>query len=320
MKEGRFLKLNQERWQQLESLIKGMQDIDSDQLADGYIRLNDDLAYARTYYPNSKTTDYLNGLAAKCHQLIYKNKKEDRNQFWKYFSYEVPLAIYGCRKEILLSLALFLIAALIGAMSLHFDENFVRLILGDAYVNLTERNISNGDPMGIYASRSETSMFSTITFNNIRVSFFAFALGILTSVGPGYLLLYNGVMLGVFQYYFYQQGLLGISVQAIWIHGTIEITSIILAGGAGICLGNGWLFPGTYKRSTSLIRRARVGIKLLVGLVPMFILAGFLESYVTRYYQYQHISIAAISFSLLLISFYYIYLPYRTHKNAMNHE
>ena len=96
----------------------------------------------------------------------------------------------------------------IGALSAAHDDTFVRLILGDAYVNMTLNNIEQGDPMAVYKSMHQSDMFFAITFNNVRVSFMAFVMGLLISVGSGLIMFYNGIMLGAFQYFFYQKGLL----------------------------------------------------------------------------------------------------------------
>ena len=110
--------------------------------------------------------------------------------------------------------------------------------MGDAYVNMTEQNISNNDPMGVYKSHRQIDMFFGITFNNIRVSFVVFAAGIFLSLGTVFSLFRNGVMLGAFQYFFFKKGLLVTSILTIWIHGAIEISSIVIAGAAGA-----WITP-----------------------------------------------------------------------------
>ena len=147
---------------------------------------------------------------------------------------------------------------------------------------------------------------------NIMVSFNCFAMGILTSFGTGYMLFSNGVMLGAFQTFFYQHGLLWDSMLAIWLHGTLEIWAIIVAGAAGLALGNGWLFPGTYSRLESFKRGAKRGLKIVVGTVPVFIMAGFIEGFLTRHTQLPDmLRLGLILTSLTFILFYYIYLPNR---------
>lgn len=88
-----------------------------------------------------------------------------------------------------------------------------------------------------------------ITFNNISVALRTFVMGIFTSLGTGWILVYNGIMLGCFETLFWQHGLLGESVLAVFLHGTIEISAIVVAGAAGLALGNGWLFRHLSERS-----------------------------------------------------------------------
>ncbi|WP_343031473.1 stage II sporulation protein M [Xanthovirga aplysinae] len=199
----------------------------------------------------------------------------------------------------------------IGAISAAKDQTFVRLILGDAYVNATLENISKGDPLAVYKKANEVDMFLGITLNNIRVALFAFGAGLLLSVGTGLILFSNGVMLGAFQYFFYEKGLFFESFRTIWIHGTIEISVIIIAGCAGLVLGNSILFPGTYSRLESFKRGAKHGLKIVISTLPFFILAGFLEGFVTRHNDMPVVlSLLIIGLSFLLISFYYIFYPY----------
>ena len=124
----------------------------------------------------------------------------------------------------------FVASALIGVLSAANDPDFVRLILGNGYVDMTLDNIANGEPMAVYNGSSEVPMFLGITLNNVMVSFNCFAMGLLTSFGTGYMLLSNGIMVGAFQTFFYQHDLLWESSLAIWLHGTLEIWAIIVAG------------------------------------------------------------------------------------------
>lgn len=160
-------------------------------------------------------------------------------------------------------------------------------------------------------------MFMGITMNNIYVSFIAFVMGLLTSFGTGFIIFRNGVMLGAFQTFFAQYGLLGESALAIWLHGTIEISAIIVAGAAGLAMGNGWLFPGTYKRLYSFRRGAKRGLKIVMGTVPLFITAGFIESFFTRHTEWPDaLRLTIILLSLAFIIFYYIVLPYLRHHGT----
>lgn len=320
MKEVQFIKNNSERWREVELFLSKKASIqDPDKLAELFIQLTDDLSYSKTFYPNSKTTQYLNSLASKLHQSVYKNKKEKRSRIISFWKYELPEIFFARRKELLISFLVFFIAIVIGVVSSEGDTGFVRLILGDSYVNMTQENIKNNDPLAVYKQMNGVDMFMGITFNNIRVSFYAFMAGLFLSVGTILLLLYNGIMLGTFHHLFYTQDLLFKSLSIVWIHGTLEISSIIIAGAAGLILGNSILFPKTYSRRQSFLISAKDGVKIIIGLIPLFIAAGFLESFVTRFTQMPiFINLTIILSSLSFIIWYVIIYPLKLSRREKN--
>lgn len=283
MREVTFLRKNADKWKHFETLLKRKKDQDPDQLAELYIELNNDLAYAQANYPGSKTEDYLNQLSIAVHDEIYSARKESWQRLITFWTQELPILFAERQKELAYSLIIFLIAIGIGVISSVNDPSFVRLIMGDSYVNMTLTNIEEGDPLAVYKKATEMDMFFAITVNNIRVSFLAFVMGIFTSLGTGFVMLRNGIMVGAFLEFFAKFELLREALLVIFIHGTLELSAIVIAGAAGMVLGNGILFPGTRSRKDSFIRAAKDGLKMVIGLVPVFIAAGFLESFVTRY-------------------------------------
>ncbi len=313
MREAQFLKQNAEKWKQYEMiLVSGSA---TDELASGFIELTDDLAYARTFYPESNSVKYLNGLASRFHQKIYRNKKEKRGRIFWFWQFELPVLFKKYQKQFLISFLFFLVFALMGALSAKYDENFVRLILGDDYVNMTTKNIEAGDPFGVYKDADGVSMFFFIAYNNISVSFLGYVLGIFFSVGSIWMLLRNGIMMGSFQYFFISKGLGMRFITVVFIHGTLELWSIIVAGAAGLILGNSILFPGTFKRSVSILRGAKDGLKIVVGLIPLFLTAAFFESFVTRHTEMPLIfNIIILAGSLFFIIWYFIIYPNKLYK------
>lgn len=315
MREVSFLKKNAEKWKEIEVFLSSHDKINPDKLADLFIKLTDDLSYSRTFYPNSKTTQYLNSLTAKVHQSIYKSKKERKERFIRFWKYETPLLFYKHRMEIVVAFSIFFLSMLIGVVSSAGDSGFVRLIMGDSYVNMTLENIDKGDPLAVYKQMNGVDMFLGITFNNIRVSFFAFMMGLLVSFGSAWILMSNGIMLGAFQYFFHIHDLLFESVLVIWIHGTLEISSIIIAGAAGLVLGNSILFPRTFSRTQSFRIGSKEGLKMIVSLIPIFVTAGFLESFVTRYTGMPvFISLTIILGSLAFVIWYFIIYPIKIYN------
>ena len=315
MREAAFVKQNKEKWIAFEKAIALNFKTNPDTLADYYIQLTDDLAYARTYYPESKTLLYLNSLASQAHQKIYANKREDKNRVVSFWKYEFPLFFKQYHKTLLYAFLIFIVASSIGVISALNDDSFVRLILGDAYVNETLNNIEKGDPTAIYKSGSQIGTFLGITINNIRVAFLAYAFGVITSIGTGYILFSNGVMLGAFMTFFYNKGLLYEASKSVWLHGTIEISVIVIAGCAGLVMGNSILFPKTYSRRVSFMKGAKDGLKIVVSTIPFFIIAGFIEGFFTRYSNMPDwLAFSVIFASLFLIIYYYILYPIKLSK------
>lgn len=315
MREAAFVKQNKEKWIAFEKAITLNSKISPDQLADHYIQLTNDLAYAQTYYPESKTLLYLNSLASQAHQTIYKNKKETKNRIVSFWKYEFPLFFKQYHGMLFISFLIFATATTIGALSAANDDSFVRLILGDAYVNETINNIEMGDPTAIYKSGSEVGSFLGITINNIRVAFLAYAFGVITSVGTAYILFSNGVMLGAFFTFFYNRDLLFEASRNVWLHGTIEISVIVIAGCAGLVMGNSILFPKTFSRKVSFLKGAKDGLKIVISTIPFFIIAGFIEGFITRYSNMPlWVAMSIIFGSLALIIYYYLIYPYILNK------
>ena len=317
MREILFINKNKKKWQSYEEVLLSGSTLDSQSLTEIYLDLTDDLAYANTYYPQSQTTQYLHQLAGQAHRKIYTTKKESVNSIWHFYSHSFPLFFYKYRTYLVISFAVFILFSLIGAFSAAHDGNFVRLILGDAYVDMTLENIAKGDPMAVYKQDGALDMFLGITINNIKVALTTFIYGLLFGLGTIYSLMQNAIMLGSFQYFFYRKNVLGESLRTIWIHGSIEIFVIIVAGAAGLVLASGILLPGTYTRKEAFIKKAKDGLKIVISTIPFFIIAGFLEGFVTRHTEMPlWMAIFIIFGSLSAMIYYYFIYPKKLHQKS----
>ncbi|UKK51341.1 stage II sporulation protein M [Prevotella sp. E13-17] len=317
MKEVTFIRHNIDKWRRYEKVLEEEVFSTPDDLADAYIDVTSDLAFSQTHYPQSRITLYLNNLGISIHNKIYRNKRERWTRIYTFWTQEVPATMWDARRELRWSFLIFLMFSFVGALSQWLDPEFSRLIMGDSYVDMTLDNIAKGSPMAVYDGSTEGSMFVQITLNNVKVSFLVYVMGIFTSLGTGFLLMRNAVMLGAFQTFFAQHGLLCESALAIWLHGTLEISAIIIAGAAGLAMGNGWLFPGTYSRMDAFRRGVKRGLKIVVGTVPVFIMAGFIESFATRHVEVADaLRLGIIVLSALFIVSYFIVLPYLKHHES----
>lgn len=278
MREAMFIKKNKDKWisyqhQQTES---------PDELADRFTTLIDDVSYAKTYYPKSTMTKWVNGLAASLYQNIYQSKKGKYKQISRFWKYDLPFLFKKYHKVFLFTTIFFVMMVTMGVLASIHDPDFIRGTLGNKYVEMTENNIRKGDPFGVYKDENQFSMFIRIAFNNIKVAFITFIGGFTLGTLSLKILWDNGLMLGTFQYLFFANGLGMPSVLVIWIHGVIEVSSILIAGTAGFILAKSILFPGTYTRLQSLKMGGRDAAKILIALIPFFIIAAFLESYITH--------------------------------------
>lgn len=322
MREAMFIKKNAEKWKAYQHEASA----DPDETGERFITLIDDLAYAKTFYPKSKVTRWINGITASIYQNIYTNRKEKYSRIFDFWKFELPMLFKRYHPVFLFTTILFILFVSIGCFSAKQNPEFIRGILGNEYVDMTEDNIAKGDPFGVYKDDNQFSMFMRIAFNNIRVAFTTFLGGFTLGIFTLRILWSNGLMLGSFQYLFFANGLGIKSVLVIWIHGTIEIWSIVIAATAGFILGNGILFPGTFSRLQSFKRAAKDAAKILISLIPFFIIAAFLESYITHLMSRTYdrsgagmpvwLSVAILIISFAFIIWYYVIWPIQLHRKG----
>lgn len=310
MKETRFIEQNKEKWAEYEQLL-GEKRPDPERLSELFVQITDDLSYARTFYPNRSVRVFLNSMASRIFQNIYRGKSFPGARLVRFWKTELPQALWEGRMAILLSFSIFTIAFITGVVSSIIEPEFARTILGDEYVTMTLGNIENGDPMAVYKHAGPLGMTAGIAANNLFVAFRTAILGVLASLGTVLSLLYNGVMVGAFQYFFISKGLFTESFLTIWIHGTLEISAIIIAGASGLIAGSGLLFPGTYRRIQAFQITIRRGFKIFIGTVPIFVLAAIFEGFLTRFTETPDILRGLfILASLLFVLWYFVFLPY----------
>jgi len=316
MRETKFIEQNRQKWSKFEKILQENKK-DPEELSSLFMEVTDDLSYSRTFYPNRSVRVYLNNLAQKTFYSIYRNRKSRLKKFWQFWRDDVPQILYESRFDLLLSFIVFMLSMAIGVFSSMMEPDFCRIVLGDEYVEMTLENIKQGKPMSVYQDPDQGAMFLSITFNNLRVAFITFIFGLLFGGGTIFILIANGIMVGTFQYLFFQQGVYADSILTIWLHGAIEISSIVVAGAAGIHLGRGMLFPGTYTRMQGLQLSARRSLLIYLTIVPLIIMAGFIESFITRYSDASYI-VRAI---FILISFafmigYFVIYPFLKAKRG----
>ena len=306
MREALFIKKNKDRWEK----VQNQPAEDADEMARDFTQLVDDLGYAKTFYPGSQVTRYINGQASKIYLTIYKNRKEENNRLVTFWKYDLPLTIRKHHGIIFFSFILFVLFFSVGFFSSKHDPGFVRDVLGDEYVDMTEDNIAAGNPLGVYGHGNPVLAWLGIMINNITVSFMYFVKGLSFGILTILSLVKEAMRLGAFEYMFFSKGLGLQSAMGVLIHGLLELTAIIIACAGGIVMGKSFLFPGTIKRLDSLKQGAKDGVKIVVGLVPVFIVAAFFEGFVTRFYKMPVVvNLILLTASFVFITWYFIIYP-----------
>jgi uncharacterized membrane protein SpoIIM required for sporulation len=311
LREGLFIKKNKDRWEKIQHETSK----DADETARDFVQLVDDLGYAKTFYPGSRVTRYINSLAASIYLKIYSNRKEESNRFIDFWKYDVPLTIRKHYRLVLVALVIFFVFFAVGFFSASKDPGFVSQVLSPHYVAMTEKNIEEGNPFGVYQDPNPVVMFIRIMINNIIVSFNYFFRGILLGIPSLVALGKESIRLGAFEYMFYVKGLGLQAVATVLIHGLLELSAIIISCGAGVVMGTGFLFPGTKKRMQAFREGTKDGVKMVIGLVPVFMIAAFYEGFITRFYKMPlALNLFILFTSAIFIIWYFILYPIQLHK------
>lgn len=289
----------------------------ADEVARDFTQLVDDLAYAKTFYPTSKVTQYINALASRIYLSIYQNRREESNRLVTFWKYDVPLTVRKHHLTILFAFCIFVLFFAVGFFSSVQDESFVREVLGEGYVAMTEQNIEEGNPFGVYQNGNSFLMWLGIMINNIIVSFMYFAKGIFFGILSITSLAKESIRIGAFEQMFFEKGLGGQAVVTVLIHGLLELTAIIMASAAGVVMGKSVLFPGTYGRLQALREGTKDGVKMVIGLMPVFMTAAFFEGFVTRHYKMPlFFSLGLLLVSGFFVIWYFVVYPIKLQKKV----
>lgn len=310
LRETTFIARNLETWRRLESELSAERP-DPDVLRDLYAAVSDDLSYARTHYPNRSVKSFLNTKAASLSLSLSRNQRRGI-EVRKFFTETVPLELYTQRRTLLVAFLVFAAAFVVGWFSSVADDEFASSILSSDYVKMTEENIAKGDAMAVYKDGSRLGGALGITGNNLQVALLCFVTGVVWGAGTLFVMLYNGIMVGSFQQFFFARNVGFESVLGIWTHGTIEISCIIVAGAAGLVLARGIIWPRTLSRSRSFQLSALSGLRIMAGIAPLIVLAGFIEGFLTRLTDLPTaLRLAFLLLNLGFVLYYFVARPWQ---------
>jgi uncharacterized membrane protein SpoIIM required for sporulation len=281
----RWLEKRKPYWSKLETLLeqsakgglKSLSRSDLQELSLLYRQTAADLAAIREDRGSVHFARYVNQLLIRAHNTIYSGRRASPAAIFSFFAHTYPAAFRRNLNQCLLAFLVFLIAGGVGAVLTYQNPDFKVKLLGPQMVEtIDRREMWTHSIVGIKPLAS-----SAIMTNNMSVGFTTFALGITGGLGTIYMMAFNGLLIGVIGMACF---LSGMSVQ-LWSfvapHGVLELPAIFIAGGAGLRIAQGLLFPGLLSRRDSLARAGLEAVQLLLGTIPILIIAGLIEAFVS---------------------------------------
>lgn len=242
-----------------------------------YRQTASDLAIVREDNTSNQLSAYLNSLLGRAHNLIYMGHRPKINELRKFYTETYPQVFRETFPQTMLAFGIFLVTALAAfALTMH-DPSFAHRMLGAQMMDTIEKremwthSIVTVKPLAA----------SAIMTNNLSVSFTTFALGITAGIGTAWMMVVNGLLLGVIGAATWHAGM----AEQLWSfvapHGVLELPAIFIAGGAGFEIARGMLFPGLLPRRESLALAGGRAARLVLGTIPMLIVAGTIEGFLS---------------------------------------
>lgn len=287
MNAEQFYNRRREEWQSLGDLLdkseKQLKRLSPDEVATLsrlYRAAAADLALAQRDFPQHRVTQYLNQLVARAHAVIYQGEPLALNRIRRFVTAGFPRTYRHTFPFILAAALLFILPGVLTGLVTNWNPDASSWLLPPQVQELIplieEQQLWTDIPV---EERPYTSAF--IMRNNIQVVFLAFAGGILAGLLTLYIMILNGLLIG---------GLTGLTAHygvgfELWTfvigHGVLELSVIFIGGGAGLMLGWAILQPGLLRRRDALAQAARTAVRLIIGSVPLLVLAGMIEGFIS---------------------------------------
>ncbi len=272
-------------------------------LHEDYRRAAADLAYAQTHFPEGRSVDHLNALVGQAHAELYGSTPRRLASAWEFVARGYPRLVRAHVREISLSAALLLGATATGFLLAYVNYPLARLFIPEALRDGVGDSLERSGDLHAMTAAIAPLLSAGITANNIQVALVAFAGGVTFGALTAYALVVNGLLIGVLAGVFDKAGGSLYFWSLIVPHGSLEVPAIVLAGGAGLVMGRALLSPGDLPRSAALRSVSPDALRLLLGTVPLFVVAGVIEAFLTPLPVPEALKLAfgALAAALLLL-------------------
>jgi uncharacterized membrane protein SpoIIM required for sporulation len=279
--------------------VRALSHSELQELALLYRQTASDLATIREDVSSQNLARYLNQLLGRAHNFLYMGRRSRPGGILTFYRETFPQVFHETLPYTLIATAIFFAVAAVGLMMAVTNPSFQRYLLGDAMMATIEKR-----EMWTHSLVTVKPLASSaIMTNNLSVSLTTFALGVTAGIGTIWMLALNGLLFGVVSGACWQAGMLDQLMSFVAPHGVLELPAIFISGGAGLLLAKGLLFPGRLSRRASLVFEGGRAVRLVLGIIPMLIVAGTIEGFVSPSNIPQRVkyTLAAGLFCLLLL-------------------
>jgi len=285
MNSTRWIETRRTHWNRLEQLVNlsgrrgvaALSPTDLQELALLYRQIAADLASVREDPTSANLAHYLNQLLGRAHNIIYMGRRAEKRNIFTFYRDIYPAIFRETFSDTLVAFLIFLCAAVAGVLLSLSDPSFARHLLGPRMMQSIEQHKMWTD--SIVTIKPLAS--SQILTNNLSVAISTYALGITAGIGTVWMMLLNGLLIGVVGVACWEGGMSLMLWSFVAAHGVLELPAIFIAGGAGFVIARGLLFPGALPRGESLVRAGRESAKLFFGTIPLLLIAGTIEGFIS---------------------------------------
>jgi uncharacterized membrane protein SpoIIM required for sporulation len=281
MQLNQFIKQHRQDWERLERLINQLPKQKSSKIIEEfqhtYQKVSRQLSYSQTFFPNEDVTNYLNELVGKAHNILYQSQHSSWKQAYHFFSSKFVGLLLEQWKAIMIAMLLFCFGGIASFFAVVENPAHLYGILPENMAQSFDPESLGEDPAAVDAPVMSTE----IMINNIRVGILAFAGGITFGLLTVYVLIYNGIIVGAIAGLFFNYSNSYVFWAYIVPHGVIELVAIFIAGGAGLLMGYKLFVPGKHSRGYQLKTQTIRSVQLMLGTIPLFVIAGTIEGFIT---------------------------------------
>ena len=236
-----------------------------------------DLSAVRADHSARALGEQLNRLVSRAHHFVYTGQRTTLGGALRFLLHGYPEVFRRLQGYVVASLLLLLAGGLLGTLLTLARPEFMRVYLGPHMVSTIEHHKMWTDSV----VSMEPAASASIMTNNLSVTFAAFAGGITAGLFTVYLLFQNGLLLGVISTACAQHGMSLPLWSFVAAHGSLELPAIVLAGAAGLRIAGGIVLPGLLRRREALVLAATEAVQLLAGTIPMLVVAGVIEGFLS---------------------------------------